>query len=122
MCGFESHPRHQGLQSLLTNYILYVESRLYAFCEITLMLRNSVIIVGAGVGGMTAALCLARLGLDVHVFEQSDETQSLGGGIQLTPNCTRVLRQLEIDEELSSKATIPAVSYTHLTLPTSDLV
>lgn len=71
------------------------------------MLRNSVFIVGAGVGGMTAALCLARLGLDVHVFEQSDETQSLGAGIQLTPNCTRVLRQLEIDEELSSKATIP---------------
>ena len=56
---------------------------------------------------MTAALCLARLGLDVHVFEQSDEIQSRGAGIQLTPNCTRVLRQLEIDEELSSKATIP---------------
>ena len=56
---------------------------------------------------MTTALCLARLGLDVHVFEQSDEIQSLGAGIQLTPNCTRVLRQLEIDEELRSKGTIP---------------
>ena len=76
------------------------------------MLPKNVLIVGAGVGGITAALCLARLGLDVHVFEQAEELQSIGAGIQLTPNCTGVLRNLAIEDELREKAFLPeAISF-----------
>jgi salicylate hydroxylase len=54
----------------------------------------SVVIVGGGVGGLTAALACRLAGLDVEIYEQASALEPVGAGIQLTPNATRILRAL----------------------------
>ncbi|MFI7059174.1 FAD-dependent oxidoreductase [Streptosporangium canum] len=45
-----------------------------------------VIIVGGGIGGLSAALALIRRGLRVRVYEQATAFGEVGAGLQLTPN------------------------------------
>ena len=52
------------------------------------------LVVGAGIGGLAAALALARQGLGVDVFERAPALQEFGAGLQLTPNATRALARL----------------------------
>ena len=59
-----------------------------------------VIVVGAGIGGLTAALTLTRAGLDVEVFEQASELHEVGAGIQISPDATRILHRLGLSEAL----------------------
>ena len=59
--------------------------------------RNRVLIAGGGIGGLTCALALARRQLDVHVFEQAATFGEIGAGIQLSPNCVRVLHELGLE-------------------------
>ena len=56
---------------------------------------------------MTAALCLAAKGFRVRVFEQAPEFGEIGAGIQLSPNCTRVLHRLGLAEALQAVAFLP---------------
>lgn len=51
-------------------------------------------VVGGGVGGLTAAVALSAAGFEVRVFEQAGTVAEVGAGIQLAPNCTRILRGL----------------------------
>jgi len=55
---------------------------------------RSVAVVGGGIGGLTAAVALRAAGLDVRVYEQARTPSTVGAGIQLAPNCTRILRRL----------------------------
>ncbi|MGB0427097.1 MAG: FAD-dependent monooxygenase, partial [Paracoccaceae bacterium] len=55
-------------------------------------------IVGAGIGGLTAALCFHHLGYRVDVFEQSPELKEVGAGIQISPNALRVFEKLGLDQ------------------------
>ena len=66
-----------------------------------------VLIAGGGIGGLTAALCLAEAGFEVAVFEQSAEFGEIGAGIQLSPNCTRVLHHLGLEPALQARAFLP---------------
>ena len=59
-----------------------------------------VLIVGAGIDGLTAALALRRRGFAVTVFEQAAELRELGAGLQLGPNGTRVLIDLGLGEAM----------------------
>ena len=52
------------------------------------------LVVGAGIGGLAAALALARQGFGVDVFERAPALQEFGAGLQLTPNATRALARL----------------------------
>ena len=54
-------------------------------------MTRHVVIAGAGIGGLTAALALLQRGFDVTVFEQATGLRELGAGLQLGPNGTRVL-------------------------------
>ncbi len=65
------------------------------------------LVAGGGIGGLTAALCLARMGHRVRVLEQAAEFSEAGAGIQLSPNCTRVLHHLGLEEALRSRAFLP---------------
>ncbi|KZL87255.1 salicylate hydroxylase [Colletotrichum incanum] len=53
-----------------------------------------VVIVGAGLGGLACAIACRREELEVVVLERADEIASIGAGIQVPPNGTRVARQL----------------------------
>jgi len=59
-------------------------------------------IVGAGIGGLTAALCFRHLGYAVDVFEQSPELKEVGAGIQISPNALRVFEKLGLGETLKA--------------------
>jgi len=68
---------------------------------------SEVLIVGGGIGGLTAALCLAERGHSVQVFEQAPMIAEAGAGIQLSPNATCVLFDLGLQTQLASMAFIP---------------
>jgi salicylate hydroxylase len=68
---------------------------------------RTVIVAGAGIGGLTAALALAAKGFRVVVVEQAAELAEIGAGIQLTPNATRVLRELGVAERIAPHAVTP---------------
>ena len=59
-------------------------------------------IVGAGIGGLTAALCFRHLGYRVDLFEQSPELKEVGAGIQISPNALRVFEKLGLKETLKA--------------------
>ena len=52
---------------------------------------SDVLIVGAGIGGLTAALELARRGIECRVFESAPEIKAVGVGINILPHATQVL-------------------------------
>jgi salicylate hydroxylase len=65
------------------------------------------LIAGAGIGGLTAALALDRLGIEVAIFERTAVLEEFGAGIQLTPNATRILAKLDILGTVQSRAMSP---------------
>jgi salicylate hydroxylase len=69
-----------------------------------------VVVIGAGIGGLTAALSLARAGITVRVFEQAPALREVGAGIQLAPNATRILHRLGLAGALARVAVRPARS------------
>ena len=60
-----------------------------------------VIILGGGIGGLTLALCLHRIGVACRVFEAADEFKPLGVGINLLPHALRVLSRLDLTDALA---------------------
>ena len=62
------------------------------------MTNKNIAIVGAGIGGLTAALALIRQGIGVDVYEQAPELKELGAGVQISSNGTRVLYALGLGE------------------------
>src|SRR4051812_13579058 len=69
--------------------------------------RHQVVIVGAGLGGLTAAAFLQRYGIDVHVYEKAPELKEIGAGINLDSNAIRVLLRLGITEEELMEVAVP---------------
>ncbi|TVY13431.1 FAD-dependent monooxygenase OpS4 [Lachnellula arida] len=66
-----------------------------------------IIIVGAGICGLGAAISIALEGHTVSVFESAPCLHTTGAGIQITPNGVRILRRLGVAEELEAKVAIP---------------
>ena len=65
-----------------------------------------VLIVGAGVGGLTLALCLQRAGIRARVFEASPELRPLGVGINVLPHASRELGRLGLEPALTQRAVL----------------
>ncbi|RUV29376.1 MULTISPECIES: FAD-dependent monooxygenase [unclassified Mesorhizobium] len=68
---------------------------------------RQVVIAGAGVAGLTAALAFSEHGYLVRLFEQAPRLEAAGAGIQLSPNATRILRQLGVLDRLLPAAVRP---------------
>jgi salicylate hydroxylase len=66
--------------------------------------RPSVIVAGAGIGGIAAALSLSQLGLHVTVLEQAAELGEIGAGLQLGPNAFAALDALGAGERVRAHA------------------
>lgn len=64
-------------------------------------------IVGAGIGGLVAAIALRRAGHDVRVFEQARQFARVGADINLTPNAVRALDGLGVGEAARVTAARP---------------
>ncbi len=62
--------------------------------------RRSLIIAGGGIGGLTAALTAAKAGFQVTLLESAPQIEEVGAGIQLSPNVTRVLLALGLENSL----------------------
>ena len=66
------------------------------------------IVMGAGIGGLAAALSLRRVGHEVTLVEQTQRFTEIGAGIQLAPNATRVLRGLDLLDTVAAQASRPS--------------
>ena len=66
-----------------------------------------VLVIGAGIGGLSVALCLRHQGLRVTVVERSHTLGEVGAGIQVPPNASRVLRALGLLDAVRARAVIP---------------
>jgi len=71
-------------------------------------MRENIVIVGGGIGGLAAALALIRRGIDVDIYEQAQELRELGAGVQISANGTRVLHALGLKEALARVQVLPA--------------
>jgi salicylate hydroxylase len=68
---------------------------------------DSIMIAGAGIGGLTAALALAQQGFRVMLFDQAEKLEEAGAGIQLAPNATRILTGLGLAGRLEASIVRP---------------
>ena len=66
-----------------------------------------IVIVGAGLGGLTAAAALLQHGHRVRVFEQAAQLGEVGAGIQLSANAMKVLDRLGLRAALEPQAVRP---------------
>ncbi|MEI9915851.1 MAG: FAD-dependent oxidoreductase [Methylovirgula sp.] len=66
-----------------------------------------VLIAGAGVGGLTAAIALARRGWRITLIERGDGNENIGAGLQLSPNASGILRDLGVLPGLAAAGLAP---------------
>ncbi|OYU13410.1 MAG: FAD-dependent oxidoreductase [Comamonadaceae bacterium PBBC1] len=71
------------------------------------MARKQVLIAGAGIGGLAAALACAQHGLPVQLIERSAQFSEVGAGIQIGPNVTRILQAWGLGPALAQVAAFP---------------
>lgn len=73
-------------------------------------LESPVLIIGAGIGGLTAALALLRQGFEVRIFERAPIFGDVGAGISLGHTAMRGLRSLGLGEALDEAGDPPVAS------------
>ncbi|MCS6987565.1 MAG: FAD-dependent monooxygenase [Sphingomonadaceae bacterium] len=71
----------------------------------------TVAVVGAGIGGLTAALALARQGIPVRLFEQAERLAEVGAGLTVPPNAGRVLDHLGLGAALRALGVRPGTQH-----------
>jgi salicylate hydroxylase len=69
--------------------------------------KPRILIAGAGIGGLVAALALHQRGFEVALYEQAAELRELGAGLQISPNGSRVLRELGLLSAMAAIASVP---------------
>jgi salicylate hydroxylase len=75
---------------------------------VSIMVRNpSVVIIGAGMGGLTLALALRRRGIEAEILEQSAQLHEIGAAVTLSANSTRLLRDAGLGDSLTQISTEP---------------
>lgn len=69
--------------------------------------ERRIVVAGAGIAGLTAAIAFATRGFFVDLFERAPELTEIGAGLQLSPNATRILERLGVLPLLSATAVKP---------------
>jgi salicylate hydroxylase len=70
-------------------------------------ITRTIVVAGAGIGGLTASLALAAQGFRVVVLEKAERLEEAGAGLQLSPNASRVLVELGLEPRLAARAVTP---------------
>lgn len=68
---------------------------------------RTIVVAGAGIGGLTASLALAARGFRVVVLEKAERLEEAGAGLQLSPNASRILVELGLQPRLARRAVTP---------------
>ena len=68
---------------------------------------RTIVVAGAGIGGLTAALALAAKGFRVVVLEKAERLEEAGAGLQLSPNASRMLVELGLRDAAGARAVTP---------------
>ncbi|MGN6583547.1 MAG: FAD-dependent monooxygenase, partial [Rhizobiaceae bacterium] len=66
-----------------------------------------ILVAGAGIAGLTAALAFARDGFETTIIERAERLTEIGAGLQLSPNATRILAGFGVLDRLLSVSTRP---------------
>lgn len=69
-----------------------------------------VLVIGAGLGGLTLTLALQKAGIPVTTYEQAPELSEVGAGIMMTPNASRSLRYVGAAGDVAAKALKPGAT------------
>jgi 2-polyprenyl-6-methoxyphenol hydroxylase-like FAD-dependent oxidoreductase len=70
-------------------------------------LTRTALIVGAGIGGLSAGLALRRAGWNIRIFERAASPRELGFGLGLAPNAIAALRELGVADEVLARSFEP---------------
>lgn len=70
----------------------------------------NIIVVGAGIGGLSAAIALCQKGHRVRVFERNQGLSEFGAGLQIAPNAVRLLYAWGLQEEFKKLVFEPHMS------------
>ena len=69
------------------------------------MNRNPrIVVIGGGIGGLTAAHALLRRGMEVQVYEAAPELKEIGAGVALGANAMKALRSLDLEQPVRDVA------------------
>ncbi len=74
---------------------------------------RTIVVAGAGIGGLTAALALAERDFRVVLFDQAERLEEVGAGIQLSPNASRLLIGLGLKDRLAPVVMAPEAVCIH---------
>jgi 2-polyprenyl-6-methoxyphenol hydroxylase-like FAD-dependent oxidoreductase len=69
-----------------------------------------VLVIGGGIGGLAAALALAKAGIEAHVYERAREFQEVGAGISIWANAIRALDELGLAGAVRARIRFPRYS------------
>lgn len=64
------------------------------------------IIIGAGIGGLSAAVALRKIGMEVNVFESKPEVKFAGAGLGIGANAVRALQQLDLGDQVLQRGEV----------------
>jgi 2-polyprenyl-6-methoxyphenol hydroxylase-like FAD-dependent oxidoreductase len=76
--------------------------------------KSHILIAGAGIGGIGAALALRQHGFEISLYEQAAELHELGAGVQISPNGSCVLREIGLQPVMEAIASMPTSSEVRL--------
>lgn len=74
----------------------------YIFCEIAIVYGLKAIIIGAGIGGLTAGIALRQSGYEVEIYDRVRDLRPTGSGISLWSNGVKVLNRLGLGEKMAA--------------------
>ena len=70
-------------------------------------MTRTALIVGAGIGGLSAGIALRRAGWNIHIFERAASPRELGFGLLVAPNAIAALRELGVADVVLARGFAP---------------